>query len=89
MSSAKRQLEPQSKVAAPHVLMIGDKVPDVPMINQDGKTLHFGQFKGKIVLLTFIYTRCPFPIIVRCSAANLQRFKKSWRKIPKTIKKRT
>ncbi len=46
---------------APQVLMIGDKVPDVPMVNQDGKTLHFGQFKGKVVLLTFIYTRCPFP----------------------------
>jgi protein SCO1 len=46
---------------APQVLMIGDKVPDVPLLNQDGKTLHFGQFKGKVVLLTLIYTRCPFP----------------------------
>ena len=27
---------------APQVLMVGDKVPDVPMVNQDGKTLHFG-----------------------------------------------
>lgn len=43
------------------VLMIGDKAPDVPLVNQDGKTLHFSQFKGKDVLLTFIYTRCPFP----------------------------
>ena len=47
--------------AAPHVLMIGDKAPNVPLVNQDGKTLRLGQFKGKIVLLTFIYTRCPFP----------------------------
>ena len=47
--------------AASHVLMIGDKVPDVPMVNQDGKTIHFGQFKGEVILLTFIYTRCPFP----------------------------
>jgi len=46
---------------ASHILMIGEKVPDVPMINQDGKTIHFGQFKGETVLLTFIYTRCPFP----------------------------
>ncbi len=44
-----------------HVLMIGENVPDVPMINQDGKTVRFGQFKGEAVLLTFIYTRCPFP----------------------------
>ena len=46
---------------APRVLMIGEKVPDVPMINQDGKTIRFTQFKGMAVLLTFIYTRCPFP----------------------------
>ena len=46
---------------APRVLMIGDKAPNVPMINQDGKTLRFGQFEGKEVLITFIYTRCPFP----------------------------
>jgi protein SCO1/2 len=45
----------------PHELLPGEAVPDVPLINQDGKTLHLGQFKGKAVLLTFIYTRCPFP----------------------------
>ena len=47
--------------AKPHALLIGEKVPDVPMVNQDGKTIHFAQFKGMAVLLTFIYTRCPFP----------------------------
>jgi protein SCO1/2 len=45
----------------PHELLPGETVPDVPLINQDGKALHLGQFKGKAVLLTFIYTRCPFP----------------------------
>jgi protein SCO1/2 len=49
----------QSEVS--HILTIGDKAPDVPLVNQDGKTIRFGQFKGKAVLLTFIYTRCPFP----------------------------
>jgi protein SCO1/2 len=44
-----------------HTLSVGDKVPDIPMVNQDGKTIRFEQFKGKLVLLTFIYTRCPFP----------------------------
>ena len=46
---------------APHALLIGEKVPDVPMVNQDGKTISFSQFKGMAVLLTFIYTSCPFP----------------------------
>jgi protein SCO1/2 len=47
--------------AIPHTLMIGEKVPDVPLVNQDGKTIRFSQFRGKAVLFTFIYTRCPFP----------------------------
>jgi len=55
------KVTPAPAEATPQVLTVGDKVPDVPMVNQDGKTLSFAQFSGKIVLLTFIYTRCPFP----------------------------
>jgi protein SCO1/2 len=55
------KITPAPADATSQVLTIGDKIPDVPMINQDGKTLNFAQFNGKIVLLTFIYTRCPFP----------------------------
>ncbi|MDR3748135.1 MAG: SCO family protein [Acidobacteriota bacterium] len=39
----------------------GDAVPDFTLINQDGHALHSQQFRGKPLLLTFIYTRCPFP----------------------------
>lgn len=42
-------------------LAAGTAVPDVPLVNQDGKTIHLSDFKGKAVLLTFIYTRCPNP----------------------------
>jgi len=45
----------------PHELLPGEVVPDVPLIDQDGRTLHLSDFRGKAVLLTFIYTRCPFP----------------------------
>lgn len=38
----------------------GTAIPDVTFINQDAASLHVNQFKGKAVLLTFIYTRCPF-----------------------------
>lgn len=47
--------------AAAQRLEIGQQVPDLPLTNQDGKTIHFRDFKGKAVLLTFIYTRCPMP----------------------------
>ncbi len=39
----------------------GDQVPDFTLVNQDGKTIDLHQFRGKPLLLTFIYTRCPFP----------------------------
>jgi protein SCO1/2 len=42
-------------------IAVGASVPDVPLVNQDGKTIHLSDFKGKAVLLTFIYTRCPNP----------------------------
>lgn len=45
----------------PHELLLGEKVPDVPLVNQDGKELHLADYRGKLVLLTFIYTRCPYP----------------------------
>ena len=44
-----------------HVPTPGDAVPDFRMRNQDGRPIHLGQFKGKALLLTFIYTRCPLP----------------------------
>lgn len=44
-----------------HVPTPGDKVPDFTLRNQDGRTIHLAQFRGKMLLLTFIYTRCPLP----------------------------
>jgi protein SCO1/2 len=39
----------------------GGPVPDFALVNQDGKRIHLQQYRGKAVLLTFIYTRCPLP----------------------------
>jgi protein SCO1/2 len=44
-----------------HVPEPGDAVPDFKLRNQDGREIHLGQFHGKTLLLTFIYTRCPLP----------------------------
>ena len=38
-----------------------DEVPDFALLNQDGKLVHFHEFRGKTLLVTFIYTRCPLP----------------------------
>jgi protein SCO1 len=41
-----------------HVPTPGDQVPDFKLLNQSDHTIHLDQFKGKLVLMTFIYTRC-------------------------------
>jgi len=44
-----------------HVPAPGDSVPDFKLRNQDGRAIHLDEFRGKTLLLTFIYTRCPLP----------------------------
>jgi protein SCO1/2 len=44
-----------------HVPEPGDRVPDFTLRNQDGRTIHLEQFRGKELLVTFFYTRCPLP----------------------------
>lgn len=39
----------------------GDEVPNITLRNQDGKEIRLHNYRGKAVLLTFIYTRCPLP----------------------------
>jgi protein SCO1/2 len=39
----------------------GDVVPNFVFVNQFGKTVRLRQLRGKPVLLTFVYTRCPVP----------------------------
>jgi protein SCO1/2 len=37
----------------------GDQVPNFSLINQDAKGIQLQQYRGKVLFLTFIYTRCP------------------------------
>ncbi len=47
--------------AAPRRLEVGDQVADFAMTTQDGKVVKLADLRGKVVVLTFIYTRCPLP----------------------------
>ncbi|MBN9420448.1 MAG: SCO family protein [Candidatus Eremiobacteraeota bacterium] len=42
-------------------LKIGQKVPDFSLTDQNAKKVSLGDFKGKVVLVTFLYTQCPYP----------------------------
>lgn len=59
-----------------------DKVPDFALVNQDGKRVHLDQYRGKAVLLTFIYTRCPLPDYCPLMTHNFASIEKSLTKTP-------
>lgn len=42
-----------------NVPQAGQEVPDFHLLNQSGKTIDLAQYKGKALLVTFVYTRCP------------------------------
>jgi protein SCO1/2 len=54
------QAQPDYKPQAQyHVPAPGDPVPNFRLTNQSGRQIMLSQFRGKALLVTFIYTRCP------------------------------
>jgi len=43
------------------VLQVGEAVPDFTLIDQSRANVRLSALKGKVVAITFIYTRCPLP----------------------------
>ena len=41
-----------------HQLLIGETVPEIPMVNQDGRRIDFEAYRGKAVLITFVDSKC-------------------------------
>lgn len=44
-----------------NVVNVGQKIPDFVLNDQERRPVHFSEFKGKVVALTFGYSRCPNP----------------------------
>ena len=59
--TAHAKTPPPASAGAQRIPAPGDDVPDFSFTNQDGQHASLRQYRGKVVLLTFIYTRCPFP----------------------------
>jgi protein SCO1/2 len=47
--------------AAEKIVAVGQQVPDFALRDQAQKEIHLSQFQGKVVALTFGYSRCPNP----------------------------
>ena len=71
-----------------HVPAPGEAVPDFKLLNQSGKEIHLEQYRGKVLLLTFIYTRCPLPDFCPLMSSNFAEIDKDLN-ADKAIYKRT
>ena len=47
--------------AGPREPQPGDEIPDVKLVNQDGRPFNTHSLKGRSAVITFVYTRCPMP----------------------------
>ena len=71
-----------NKTAAGAEPEVGDQVPDFSFINQDSKPINLQKYRGKALLLTFIYTRCPVPDFCTLMSNNLAQVDQELRKTP-------
>ncbi|PYR61212.1 MAG: hypothetical protein DMF85_02850 [Acidobacteria bacterium] len=53
--------EETPKPHAMDILQPGDTVPSVAMTDQSGKAIAFSDWRGQVLAVTFVYTRCPMP----------------------------
>ncbi len=69
-----------------HVPAPGDAVPDFTLLNQSGKKIGLKQFRGRVVLMTFIYTRCPLSDFCPRMSHNFAEIDKQLQADPKLYK---
>lgn len=69
-------------VLPPHQLLPGETIPNISLLNQDGRTIGLGDFRGKALLITFIYTRCPMPTACPRISSHLARVNETLSKNP-------
>lgn len=65
-----------------HIPEPGEEVPDVALVDQNGQKITLRQFRGRPLLLTFIYTRCPFPDYCLRMSSNFQQVLQTLQKDP-------
>src|SRR4029453_720061 len=51
----------QQSPAIPVLVPVGAQIPDFDLVDQTGAGVRLASLKGKVVAVTFIYTRCPLP----------------------------
>jgi len=65
----------------------GDEVPDFSFVNQEGKRISLRQYRGRAVVVTFIYTRCPLPDYCPLMTENFAAIQNAIKSDPQTYAK--
>lgn len=60
----------------------GEPIPDVAFTNQDKRTIRLNSFRGEVLALTFIYTRCPLPDFCIRMSNNFAKIERTLKKDP-------
>ena len=47
--------------SAARTLAVGERVPNFALFDQSGQRIALSKFAGQVVVVDFVYTRCPFP----------------------------
>ena len=56
-------------------------IPNFAFTNQDGKTFHLYDFKGKYIFVSFIYTRCPMKSMCPLTTSLTMQLVEKWKKL--------
>jgi protein SCO1/2 len=70
-----------------HPIQPGDQIPDFHLLNQSEKQIRLSQFRGKVLLMTFIYTRCPLADFCPRMSRNFAQIDKTLAADPELYKK--
>jgi len=65
----------------------GDEVPNYGLVNQYDKAIKIHDYRGKALLLTFIYTRCPIPEYCTLMSNNFEQVDQQLQKQPNVYDK--
>jgi protein SCO1/2 len=65
----------------------GDELPNYRLVNQDGKAIRIHDYKGKTLLLTFIFTRCQDPDQCTLMSSNFATIDQELQKQPEVYRK--
>jgi protein SCO1/2 len=75
--------EPEKALPLPEP---GDTIPDFGLLNQDNRPIHLHQYRGRPLLLTFIYTRCPLPDYCPLMSGNFSAIHYTLKSLPQSDK---